>query len=158
NNADQISAGAKPTFKTNIVGGKPVVRFDGVDDFFSLPNSFTGLSAATVLIVVKLTTDPPAAAAQTGLWYFGSSGDKTHFPYTDGTIYDTFGTTVRKTTVDPAPALTSFRVYTVKSSSGNWTSYLDGTQLYTTGSNTVGFTTTPNLASNLDVSAFLQGD
>lgn len=32
NNAVQATAGAKPLFKTSILNGKPVIRFDGVDD------------------------------------------------------------------------------------------------------------------------------
>jgi hypothetical protein len=40
NDATQGTAGLRPLYKTNIVGGKPVVRFDGTDDYLAL----TGLN------------------------------------------------------------------------------------------------------------------
>jgi len=36
NNATQATAAAKPLYKTNIQNGRPVVRFDGVNDFLSV--------------------------------------------------------------------------------------------------------------------------
>lgn len=35
NNATQATSGSQPTYKTNIVNGKPVVRFDGTDDWLA---------------------------------------------------------------------------------------------------------------------------
>jgi hypothetical protein len=50
--------------------------------------------------------------------------------------------TGRKTLVNPTPSLTSWRLYDAISISSEWTARLDGTQIYTTGTNTV--TTTGN--------------
>ena len=38
NNATQAVVDNKPLYKVNIINGKPVVRFGGVDDFLSVPN------------------------------------------------------------------------------------------------------------------------
>lgn len=47
--ATQGTAGARPTYRTNVLNGKPVVRFDGVDDrlacaTFALAQPFTRVS------------------------------------------------------------------------------------------------------------------
>lgn len=152
NNKDGTGAGG-PTWQTNELNGKAIVRFDGVDDRFTLPDA-SALTASTVFLVVKLVADPPTSG-KTGLWDFGSaagSGQSTHFPWTDGVIYDEWGTTARKSTVNPTPALTSWRLYEVISAASNWRSFLDGTSLFTTATNTVGFSTTPRLGSSFDAS------
>ena len=60
NDATQTTAVNKPSFKTNIVNSKPVIRFDGVNDYFSLPDFCSGFSVAEIFIVVKRVLDPPA--------------------------------------------------------------------------------------------------
>jgi protocatechuate 3,4-dioxygenase beta subunit len=44
NNATQATAGNRPILKNNIQNGKPVVRFDGSNDFLQLPNSNASLN------------------------------------------------------------------------------------------------------------------
>lgn len=54
----QVTASAKPVYKINILNGKPVVRFDGVDDFLSKDSGFSAFSggaAYTAFIVYKIT-------------------------------------------------------------------------------------------------------
>src|SRR5262245_37132262 len=48
----QATAAKKPTYKTNIVNGKPVVRFDGVDDRLKAAG-FTWNQPEHVLAVLK---------------------------------------------------------------------------------------------------------
>ena len=50
-------------------------------------------------------------------------------------------------TGDPTPALTTWRLYNVVSTSSEWTSYIDGIQHFTTGTNTVAFTATTKLGA-----------
>ena len=139
----QATSAQKPTYKTAIVNGEPVVRFDGTDDVVVGPN-LSALTAATAFLVVKIDTEPPGNINQTGLWDFGThtgSGRATHYPFTDSNVYDGFGSTARKSTGNPTAALTSWRIYEVKTVSGEWTSRVDGVQHFTTATNTVGFTT-----------------
>jgi hypothetical protein len=146
--ATQATAAKKPTYKTGILNSLSVVRFDGTDDYFGLPD-ISALTAATVFVVIKVDADAPPTAGQTGLWKFDSttaSGDASHFPWTDGTVYDKFGSTARKTTGNPAASLSStFRIYTVLTKANEWTSWVDETQHFTTATNTVQFSTTPHL-------------
>ena len=69
----------------------------------------------------------------------GGGSERSHFPWTDGVIYDNFGSDVRHTTVDPTPALTSWRLYNVSSAPNSWSSSLDTTKIYSTNTNTVYF-------------------
>ena len=51
NNVIQATAGSRPTFKQNIQGGKPIIRFDAVDDFLGGdPSDFT---PTTIYAVVQ---------------------------------------------------------------------------------------------------------
>lgn len=145
--ATQSVGGNKPAYKVNIVNGKPVVRFNGSSNFMNLPDFLTGFSAGEIFLVIKLNNDPPTVGSG-GLWEFGSAAQASHYPFTDGVIYDAFGTDTRKTTVNPTPTLAAWRLYNVSSASGAWTSRLDTTQLFTTATNTVAWTTAPKFGTS----------
>jgi hypothetical protein len=147
---------ARPTFKTAIVNGKAVYRFNGTSNVVAL-GDLSALTQAEAFIVVKVANDPPGAAAQSSLWEFGSSGLPTHYPFTTGVVYENFGTNSRKTVGDPTPALTSWRVYSVYSASADWEVFLDGLSLLATGTNTVSFPTACYLGRAMDP-YYLEGD
>jgi hypothetical protein len=100
---------ARPTFKTSIVNSLPIVRFDGADDLLVL-GDHSSLTEAEVFIVVKLDTEPPASG-HCGLWYMTTNGNNEFYPFTDGSVYENFGSTVRYSVGNPTPALTSWRIY-----------------------------------------------
>ena len=156
--ATQTTTAAKPTLQFNIVNGKPVIRFDGTDDGLDA-GDFSSLTGGEAFIVVKVDADPPPNNFKTGLWDFGASVAATHFPFNvDSTIYDTFGTTARKTTVNPATTLTQFNIYNVTSIANEWTSRLNNTELFTTAINTAGYSATAHLGISSTASAILDGD
>ena len=131
--------GTGPTYKTGILNSKAIVRFDGTDDYLTATSSLAALTAGEIFLVVKTDADPSVSEAKSGLYAFGKDGLGTHYPYPDSNIYDDFGTNTRKSTGNPSAALTSWNVYNVSSASGAWTSRINGTQHYTTASNTVSF-------------------
>lgn len=138
-----------PTYRTNVVNGLPVLRSLGGTQQVTFPSGMvSGLTEAEIFLIVKVVDETPTAIDPNGLWEFGSDTLSDHFPFTDDVIYDGFGSTARKTTVDPTPTLETFVIYNVTSTSSEWTNRLDGTQLYTTGTNTVGWTSTPRLMRN----------
>jgi hypothetical protein len=157
--ATQSTSASKPTYKTSILNSLPVLRCDGTDDYLVLPDA-SALTAGTGFVVVKLVADPPASDPKTGLWDFGTEDTRDHYPYTDGTVYDGFGSSARKTTANPAASLASWRIYTVLTKSGEWTSWVDETQLFTTATNTVAFNSTPYLGrgQSSGSNAWLDGD
>lgn len=164
NNATQATAGNRPTLKTNIINGLPVVRFLGTatlgnnDGHLNLPDFCSSFTAGEVLILAKRVEDPPVDQFNSGLWLFGTSGNSTHVPFTDGTIYDGWGTSVRKTVGNATPSLTSWFIYDIASASGEWTARVNNNILFTTATNTVGFSTAPVLGGYPPGAYYLQGD
>lgn len=52
NNATQSTAANKPTYKTNIINGNPVVRFDGVDDnLITTSTLYSNITSAATLTI-----------------------------------------------------------------------------------------------------------
>lgn len=158
----QAVGASKPIYKTAIQNGRDIARFDGAATFFDVP-SLAALTAATAFLVVKVNVDPPATTLTTGLWDLDAAtgaSSSSHFPFTDGIVYDSFGSTARKTVGNPTPALTAFHIYEIKSIAGNWTALLDGAQIFTTATNTVGFSATGFLGKSFDgtTNYFCAGD
>lgn len=142
NNILSSSAGVTPFYDTNQINGLPAVRFNAAQYFNVTGSTLVGFREGEIFGIVKIDVDPPVNANYSGLWNFGGTGERTHYPYTDGVIYDNFGNNLRNTTVNPAPALTTWRLYNVASSASLWSSSLDGTPLYSTSTNTVDFSGT----------------
>lgn len=153
----QGTAGDRPLLRTAFVNGHAAVQFDGVSDYLDGPDAFSGLTAAEVFLVVIADDETPVGGNPTGLWRFGTDTVSTHFPYEDGNIYDQFGTTARKSTGNPTPSLESWRLYNVVTVGGEWTSFIDGTQHYTTATNTVGFSALCTLGRNVHNGDFFGG-
>jgi hypothetical protein len=152
------SSTARPIRKDAILNGQPIVRFDGSNDYFNI-GDLSALTEGEAFLVIKLDTDPPSDP-QSGLWNLGDAGTSDcHFPYIDGVIYDSFGTTARKTTVNPTPSLSAaFHIYSVYSASADWANSLDGVSLFSTGTNTVSFSAVATLGTSLSIGRFLDGD
>ena len=53
--ATQATAAKKPTYKTGILNGRPVVRFDGTDDYLDVPDFAYTLTGLTVAVVTTGT-------------------------------------------------------------------------------------------------------
>lgn len=158
NDADQSTSGDRPVFKTNIANGKSIVRYDGgtSGNYLNL-GDLSALTEGEIFIVVKTDNDP-ATDANGGLWVMGTSGNNTRYPFAEGTILDDFGSTVRKTTPDPATPLNQFNVYSVFSATNDWASYINGVLHHSTASNTVGFPADAELGRSSDVNQRFDGD
>lgn len=116
----------------------------------TIPNVFSGvLTEGAVYAVVKANADPAASSASSGgfLWASAAShvANGSHHPFTDGVVYDGFGSTVRKTCGNPTPSLAAWAIISFHSKAGSFECYVNGTLLFSTATNTVGWTTTPNL-------------
>lgn len=134
---------------TRVLGATPtggaVVRFNGTTDLFSLPNFASGFTSGEAFVVVRIDNDPPSGGGQTGLWKFGTAGANMHYTWTDGNIYDSFGSTGRPNMGNPTQDLTQFHIYHVRSESGFWESRINNVVHYSSASNTVGFRSDPYL-------------
>jgi len=136
--ATQSSAGAQPTIRADgharDIGGKGVLDFDGSDDFLNLVT--VSMSKGEIFAVLRGDFD---GGTPNGLWNLGTDTAASWVPYSDGTIYEAFGTGVRKNTGNPTASLTSAFLYNVISMNGEFTVNINGTQHYTTSTNTSAF-------------------
>lgn len=132
----QSNTSNKPVFKTNQINGKPAIRFDGNNFFTRSGGLFDTATGAEIFAVFKTDYDPPPYWEWSGAWSFGGQYDSMNLPSDNGVIYDIFCTNSRKTVGNPTPSLTSWRLYNAASKDGEWTARLDGTQLFTTATNT----------------------
>lgn len=125
--------------KPAILGG-PLIKYH-------LP-SMTALTAGEGFVVVKTNTDPAYTdSTDGGLWLAGT-GTATVYNFNDGVIYDSFGTDTRKTTVVAPQVMTNLHVYNVTSVAGEWTSRVNGTDIFTTATNVVAFPSSPLIMHN----------
>jgi hypothetical protein len=60
NNAIQVTLGSRPTYKENIINGKPVIRFDGANDVLPIPGDLTGTGdfLSFFMVIIPSTTTP----------------------------------------------------------------------------------------------------
>ena len=108
------------------------------------------LSLSLSRLAAGLSVPDPATINASGHWVLGTSAQGAHYPFTDGKVYETFGTTVRKVTAaDVTPDLESWHHYNVESSSGNYKMRIDSTEVLSTASNTVGFPAAPKIGEGL---------
>lgn len=69
----QTTTSAKPTYKTSIQGGQPIVRFDG-GDYMTSSFETTG-SHSAVCICKRTGSNPNGFANATFIWAIGKTGD-----------------------------------------------------------------------------------
>lgn len=141
NNATQATVARKPTYKVNMSGGQPALYFDGGDNMEFSSSIISGTPDGFAAFIFKLDVDPPTDQFKSGpvMGDFGSSSLGNAWPWLDGNIYDDFGTTDRKTAGNPTPSLTSFRVISQHSAASDFVINIDGSQFYSTSTNTVGW-------------------
>lgn len=122
NDVNQATAGNRPTFKTNIVNGMPVVRGDG-DDWLAHSGVVTSSEQHTIMIVVKVSGTNSAAPFYNG----DTSGDGWGFFQSSGGDRGVlFGGSVLKT--DGAPSATDFEIQTHTWNGSTSTLWVDGVE------------------------------
>ena len=137
--AEQPTVADRPGVANAQMNGLDTIRFgNGAPTSLILPG-LSGLSAASIFAVVQNVADPAASQTYSGFWNFGSLTEGTHHPYTDGKIYEGFGSTTRKTLGDPSIPLDSPHLYSVESEDGNWVARINAAEFFSTVSNTAGF-------------------
>ena len=152
--ATQSTAADQPFLEVAGQNGKDVIAFDGTE-FLNVPD-LSSLTGGDIFFVVKTDLDPNPNSFLTGLSHFGSDASITHFPFTNSSIFDQFGTTSRKAVGNPSTPLDQWNIYNAISVAGEWTARLAGSQIFTTGTNTVGFTATPFIGRDA-TNVFLTG-
>jgi hypothetical protein len=151
----QATTARKPLLRTaasGLVGNTTAIEFLG-DDTNPHNMAVPDMSALTTgfiatYVIADTDTDQPGFNTNVRrIWQMGSATDS-YYKYTNTGpgIYETFGTTVRKTCGDTTPTsgvLTSWHSYMCSSASAAWTNWINNVQFFTTGTNTVGFPVAP---------------
>jgi hypothetical protein len=141
-NATQATAGAQPKIvNTGVVytkNSRPTV-FNGTNIYLSLSSNFTG-TAGTLINVSATVLDPPGSNGVP----IGGIGDITqasHQTWSDGNIYETFATSVRKTVGNPSNNITIPYLYSVVSDTNFFDVKINNAAFYSTTTNTVAYNT-----------------
>lgn len=139
NGADCTQSGSKrPTFKTNVINSKAAFYFDGSDDYVDVPDIFSGMSAGQVFIILRGDSSQ-GSGGDVGLWAMPGTNDNENYPWSDGNIYDGWFSTTRKSCGTPGAGFVGmWHVYEVVSTGSEYTAFHNGTQFFTTASNTPG--------------------
>ena len=130
-------------------GSGPAVHFMGTGtgdsattSYFQLP---TGLMSAATAgeVFFYVRRDSGISAGNIGHLHGFSNPDFSFYTYSDGNIYDAFGSTTRKDSITPTMATDVWRRLDIWSAPSDWSMLLDGTVQHATSSNTVGWFNTP---------------
>jgi len=155
-NGNDATASNTPRSGDSTQNGLNVIDLDHNNSEYFTLTGLTGITGGvSAFIVTKVTNDPAldnTDPAENGIWQIhngGGSFPANHYSYTDGAIYDSFGSTVRKSTGNPSQDLTAWHIYNVDSEASNWTSRHNGTQHYTTATNTFGIAGTTYLGASV---------
>lgn len=138
----QATGAQRPTVFTNLIGGHSGLQGVASASKFLQGPSFSTLTAAEIFMVYKLPADPPVST-EGAVWHWGTETTGDVIPYSDDHIYDSFARNLRFDSGAPAGhPFSSPCIYSVVSTSGEWTNYVNGTQLATTASGTVSWDAT----------------
>ena len=137
--ATQPFPGNVAELKTNQLNGFPVVRFRpvaGSPSLILMPN-LSFLNQGEVFAVVKTSADPASVGSY--LWNMGNPATPPKYPNTSGVITENFGSNTTHTIGNITPDLSGWHIVNIISTPDEYTFNLDGTEEYTTGTNTVYF-------------------
>lgn len=134
----QNTEARRPAYKTGIQNGLSAIRFDSADTkHMFVPNILNSLTWGEVFMVLKMDRDPATMGGQgNSPFAWGYSSDNDGYPYTDGNCYVGCMATLRQSVGNPALSLTNCHVLNISSQTNSWVMRINGTNHYSTASNT----------------------
>lgn len=127
----------KPRLQLAAINGFKATNYLGTEqNAFSLPADFlTGRSESSTFVVAKNNLDPNTTyfAPPVGGWGTDATGE--FYPFTNGDIYSSYAIDIRRQ-IPVTPSLASWRFVSFHSKASDWRYYVDGTNVFTTASNT----------------------
>lgn len=140
-----------PTLQAADLNSQNTIRFTRTNTTRLKGSSISGIGSSGSLYYVWKAVSDPGASGDNGPTAFGTdSGNANHTPFTDGKIYNGDLSSARKTMTDPATSLAQYNILGNTSASADFKYYINGVQFFTTGTNTVGFSTTPQVGRGRD--------
>lgn len=142
--------GGEPTYEaTGGPNSAPSISFPASKDLRRGSNPFGALTAADFFIVHKFDNADTAGTTNCP-WYFCSAVTNDIWKYNIGpSLYCGVGSTTRQVCGNPTQAMTSWHVARVTSTATEFTVKVGTQDLYTTGTNTVGWPATCVIGSSL---------
>ena len=89
----------RPQWVGEAMNGQPVLRFDGLDNYFNLPDLMAGATAGEIFVVARLRD---FSNPYNGLIHFGTGYATV---YADGAVWDDFGTTAQNPYAYPGTSI-----------------------------------------------------
>lgn len=135
----------RPSLQQGELNSKPGVYFSGTGgdpthQGVRTPAFMAGYTEAEVFCLLRAAVNTPVNADLTGLWDGGDSGLAGHFPYTDDTIYEEWGTGAGGRFSFARPiAINVPTLYNITTKAGEYTIRMNNSVVATRGVNTVGF-------------------
>ena len=151
--ATQSVSSARPQVVADVLNGRPVVRFDGSNDYLNLPHVMNGASAGEIIAVLRA---PYAGTRIDALWHFGAGNGSLYY---QGSRYDDFGTNFGGNySSPPIASLAQFHFYNVSIGNGTWIERLNGTERLRRTGQTQVFRGDPLIGKRQGYSEFFRGD
>lgn len=140
----------QPLIVLNAVGSNELADFDGTD-LFSQSNFMGSATSGTYFQVVRIDAQPAATDPKTGAPFMARGAASPypdgHYPYLDNNIYECFGTNVRKSYSATSLTMTNLHLYSAFSAASDYRAYFNNSSIYSTGTNTVQFSTDIKIGS-----------
>ena len=153
--AHQPDPGKRPVLR--FVNGKPVLRFDGVDDYLFAVHAFYGSMVATAVCGMRPRVSPVAAKNGAGLWAYGTNAVGTNIWGAVGNnIYDSFATSDYRAVVAAADLDQQYNVASIRMSGGLSQAWLNGTSLWAPSTATASWNNSPTIGQ--DYGFYWDGD
>ena len=151
----QATGSKQPLYKTGILNGQPVVRFDGTDDFYEVSTSaLSGATAATGIAVVTGTETAGGDYRTGGIWTFGSfSTNFTHWSGSgtmNGDVLDNFCSSTARPVVTQNALNNQTYIYSISHTGTNLVTHLNGTSQSTMAGGSFGVRNPPLIARTTD--------
>ena len=102
--------------------------------YLTLTAFASSFTAAELFMVLQLKTENTGGTL--GNW---GSGQNHHYPWSDGQIYEPWGTTGRHTLGNPTDSLLDPHIYNLRTAPDSYIAEINGNPLYSSVTNTVGF-------------------
>ena len=136
--AQSGAASLRPTVSS--IGGRQCIRYTQAPTTWLVGPTFATNFALGVHTFWVLQTDlDPEATASPHHKFDSNTVGNNLYPFSDGNVYDGYGSTTRKSTGNPAIPLTTPHVYEIISVAGEHTFRFNDVTHFTTGVNVVGW-------------------
>jgi hypothetical protein len=121
-----------PSRQDNALNYNPVVEFNSTS-YFTLTSFSTGYSAGEAIAVVS------GQVTKNGFPYFlGGSGGQAHYTWSDGIVYQPFGSSVRRS-INPSVDISQFNIFGTYAANNDWGAGFNGGLDFSTATNIVSF-------------------